>query len=153
MLVFDTSIAVLDTESGKWGFKVRMVTATLPKYGANAKDALKIIQADPRFKNIEKDRFNGIWAKMVKTIEDDNNPRKLITLQQARNSKGAPRPSTLKKLTFNSADGKKSFLALLENYDPKSKIVTVRKSNGKISKFDINLLSKENQEYIINHSK
>ena len=147
------TIAVLDTESGKWGFKVRMVTATLPKYGANAKDALKIIQADPRFKNIEKDRFNGIWAKMVKTIEDDNNPRKLITLQQARNSKGAPRPSTLKKLTFNSADGKKSFLALLENYDPKSKIVTVRKSNGKISKFDINLLSKENQEYIINHSK
>jgi hypothetical protein len=147
------TIAVLDTESGKWGFKVRMVCATLPKYGANAKEALKKIQADPRLKNIEKDKFRGIWINMVKAIEGDNKPRKLITLEEAKKAGGLPRPSTSEERTFNSADGKKSFLAVLVQYDPKSGIVSVRKSNGTTSKFNIELLSKDDQEYVKKHSK
>ncbi len=77
------TLAVLDTESGKWGFKVRMVAATLPKYGANAKEALKTIQADKRLKGVEKSKFSGPWSNMVKIIEGDNHPRKLISLEEA----------------------------------------------------------------------
>lgn len=73
----------LDT-NGKWGFKVRMLCATLPKYGGNAREALKQVQADPRFDGIQKGRFGGIWNKMVTTIEQDNHPVKLISLEDAR---------------------------------------------------------------------
>lgn len=78
------TLDVLDMPSGKWGFKVRMVAATLPKYGANAKDALKKLQADPRLKNVENSKFRGPWGRMVKTIEGDANPRELISLEAAK---------------------------------------------------------------------
>jgi len=74
---------VLDREGGKWGFKVRMVCASLPNYGANAKDVLAVIKADKRFENIEKGRFRGMWQRMVKAIEEDPSPNKLITLEEA----------------------------------------------------------------------
>ena len=79
--------AVLDTldmESGKWGFKVRMVMGVLPKYGANAKPVLKKLRADPRLKTIEEGRFGGTWKAMVKAIEEDQAPRKLMTVEQAK---------------------------------------------------------------------
>ncbi|MHC4503742.1 MAG: DUF6288 domain-containing protein [Planctomycetota bacterium] len=75
---------VLDTDSGKWGFKVRMVMSVLPKYGANAKSALEKLKADPRLKNIEKGRFGGAWKAMVKAIEEDRDPPELMTLEEAK---------------------------------------------------------------------
>jgi hypothetical protein len=79
------TLDVLDTDSGKWGFKVRMVTSTLPKYGGNARSALQKLKADPRLKTIEKGKFGGGWRAMVKAIEEDKNPRKLMSLQEAIN--------------------------------------------------------------------
>ena len=77
------TLDVLETKSGKWGFKVRMVMAILPKYGANAKDALKKLQADKRLEKIEQGRFGGPWRRMVQAIENDKNPRKLISWDEA----------------------------------------------------------------------
>jgi len=78
------ALDVLDMASGKWGFKVRMVAAVLPKYGGNAKEALEKLQADPRLKNVEQSKFRGPWTRMVKTIEEDEDPRELITFEEAK---------------------------------------------------------------------
>jgi len=78
------TVDVLDMESGKWAFKLRMVLSTLPKYGANAKPFLEKLKADPRLKTIEKGRFAGAWRAMVKAIEGDKSPRKLITFEEAK---------------------------------------------------------------------
>jgi hypothetical protein len=78
---------VLDTlkiESGKWAFKLRMIMSTLPKYGGNAKPALEKLKADPRLKTIEQGRFGGAWKAMVKAIEEDEAPRKLMTFEEAK---------------------------------------------------------------------
>jgi len=79
----DYATGVLDRKGGKWGFKVRMVCAALPQYGANAKDALAKIQADERLEGIENSRFGGLWKKMVETIENDPSPERLIPLMEA----------------------------------------------------------------------
>jgi len=75
----------LDTETGKWGFKVRMIMSVLPKYGANAKPVLEKLKADPRFKDIEKGRFGGQWRDMVKAIESPTTPgQKMISFEEAK---------------------------------------------------------------------
>lgn len=74
---------VLDREGGKWGFKVRMLCAALPKYGANAKEALAKIKKDERLNNIEEGRFGGMWRNMVQAIDEDPAPEKLVTLEEA----------------------------------------------------------------------
>ena len=74
---------ILDREGGKWGFKVRMLCAALPKYGANARQALAEIKTDKRLKNIGEGRFARMWRKMVTAIEDDPAPRKLVSLEEA----------------------------------------------------------------------
>ena len=60
-----------------------MLCATLPKYGGHANEALQKIKKDERLKTIEKGRFGGMWKKMIKTIEDDKNAKKLITFEEA----------------------------------------------------------------------
>lgn len=79
----DYAIGVLDREGGKWGFKVRMVCATLPKYGANAKDALSKLQADKRLDNIKDGKFRDPWNDMVHTIENEKSAKKLVPLKEA----------------------------------------------------------------------
>jgi hypothetical protein len=66
---------------GKNGFKVRMVCATLHKYGGNARDVLgELEKLNPGHNS---GRFKGMWQKMAKAIRDDKNPPKLITLEEA----------------------------------------------------------------------
>jgi hypothetical protein len=79
----DYAAGVFDREGGKWGFKVRMVCAALPNYGGNAKAVLAVMKADKRLQNIEDGRFRGMWQRMVKAIEEDPSPAKLITLEEA----------------------------------------------------------------------
>ncbi|PXA05681.1 hypothetical protein DDZ13_02070 [Coraliomargarita sinensis] len=74
---------VIDREGGKWGFKVRMLCAALPKYGANAQDALAEIKKDPRLENIEEGRFGRMWRNMVTAIEEDPSPSELVSLEEA----------------------------------------------------------------------
>lgn len=74
---------IIDREGGKWGFKVRMLCAALPKYGANAQKALAKIKADERLDTIEDGRFGRMWRKMVTAIEEDSSPRRLVSLEEA----------------------------------------------------------------------
>ncbi len=74
---------ILDREGGKWGFKVRMLCASLPKYGGHAKEALAKIKTDERLNGIEKSRFGGMWRNMVKAIDEDPSPKPLISIEEA----------------------------------------------------------------------
>lgn len=79
----DYALGVLDRKGGKWGFKVRMVCAALPPYGANAKDALAQLRADERLEGVETSKFSWPWNNMVKAIEQDKEPERLISLEEA----------------------------------------------------------------------
>ncbi len=80
----DAAFKIMNAKAGKWGFKVRMITGVLPKYGANAKPALAKLRADPRWNNIEKGRFGGAWRAMVKAIESSTETRKMISVEEAK---------------------------------------------------------------------
>lgn len=67
---------------GKWGFKYDALIKALPKYGANAKPYIAIFEAHPNI-NKEGDRFTPAWRQAVQTIREDDNPRKLITADEA----------------------------------------------------------------------
>ncbi len=66
--------------SGKWGFKSKMIYRALPLYGGNAKPYLAEFEKHP---NIAKGKTVDPWAKLVKDIEADASPGKLITLEEA----------------------------------------------------------------------
>jgi Family of unknown function (DUF6288) len=71
-------------EPGKAGFKAKMIFAALPRYGSNAKPYVATLKESKLFSNVETSRFKGSWDAMVKTIEEDKNPKKLITLEEAK---------------------------------------------------------------------
>lgn len=62
--------------------------------------------------------------------------------------KAEPRPLATEKHTFRSADGKKTFDALLTAYDPATGMVTVQKANRSTITFNIDILSEEDQKYV-----
>ena len=64
-----------------------------------------------------------------------------------------PLPPKPKERTFNSAGSNKSFLAVLTKYDQKTGMVSVRKSNGRTTKFQIKLLSDKDQDYVKEYSR
>ena len=53
-----------------------------------------------------------------------------------------------KKRTFHNATGTENFEGTLISYNPKTGLVSIRKSNGSITKFKIEILSKEDQDYV-----
>jgi hypothetical protein len=82
------TLGMLDDPSGKWSFKLDAVISALQKYGANAKPALEQLKADPRLKTIEENgRFSKAWKAMVKAIEEDKNPRKLSSFEEAKKAR------------------------------------------------------------------
>ncbi len=79
------ALDVLDDESGKGSFKMRMVMDALSKYGGNAKSMLEKIKVDPRFKGVDQNKkLSKQWNNMVKAIEEDKNPPKLRSLEEAK---------------------------------------------------------------------
>jgi alpha-galactosidase len=58
------------------------------------------------------------------------------------------RPASNSPHVFRSADGKRSFKAVLIDYDPESEMVSVKMPNLRISKFKIDVLSAEDQDYV-----
>jgi hypothetical protein len=79
------ALDVLDDESGKGSFKMRMVMDALAKYGGNAKPMLEKIKIDPRFKGVDQNKkLSKQWNNMVKAIEEDKNPPKLRSLEEAK---------------------------------------------------------------------
>ena len=72
----------LDTfksKTGKAGFKIRMLLAVLPKYGANAKEYL------PSIKAVKAGKFQKQWDAMVKEIESSTNTTRMISFEEAKN--------------------------------------------------------------------
>ena len=53
-------------------------------YGVVGKRRRHYIDQHPRLKTIEQGKFRGGWQAMIKAIEEDKNPRKLISLAKAR---------------------------------------------------------------------
>ena len=80
----EAAFRILNSETGKWGFKLRMIMNVLPRYGANAKPALAKLKADPRLKDIERGRFGRMWKAMVKAIESATETRKMISIEEAK---------------------------------------------------------------------
>jgi len=79
------ALDVLDDPSGKGSFKMRMVMDALAKYGGNAKPILEKMKVDPRFKGVpENKKLSKQWNNMVKAIEEDKNPPKLRSLEEAK---------------------------------------------------------------------
>lgn len=76
------------------------------------------------------------------------------SLQGMLPKKEAARRSSLpEKHTFHSADGTKSFSAVLTGYDLESEMVTVRRADRSVIKFKIDTLSKEDQDYVREQGK
>jgi hypothetical protein len=59
----DAAFAVLDEETGKAGFKIRMLMDVLPKYGAAAKPYL------PKIREVNAGKFARQWQSMIEKIE------------------------------------------------------------------------------------
>ena len=77
---FDT----LESENGKVGFKLRLLMDVLPKYGSAAQYAL------PRIKATNAGKFQKQWDAMIKQIEADSRPRKMITFEEAKHAGDKP---------------------------------------------------------------
>jgi len=58
-------------------------THTLPLYGGNAKPYIPKFEAHRSIAK-EGDRFHQPWKDMVQQIEQDKNPKKLISLKEAK---------------------------------------------------------------------
>ncbi|MEY3394700.1 MAG: hypothetical protein RL346_936 [Verrucomicrobiota bacterium] len=68
---------------GKWGFKYGALIKSLPLYGANAKPYIARFE---RHESVNKngDRFTPAWQAAVKKINEDQNPKKLMTAKEAK---------------------------------------------------------------------
>jgi hypothetical protein len=67
--------------------------------------------------------------------------------------KESPSSPPPEKHTFHSADGKKTFVAVFTGYDPETGLVSVTKSDRRTTKFKIEMLSEEDQDYVKEQSK
>jgi hypothetical protein len=75
----EAAFDIQESETGKGGFKIRMLMDVLPKYGANAKHVL------PKLKEMKAGKFQKSWDEMLKKIESaDGPPVKMITLEEAK---------------------------------------------------------------------
>ncbi len=75
----EAAFKILESKGGKAGFKIRMMMAVLPKYGASAKYAL------PKIKAVNAGKFTKPWNAMVKKIESSTGTdKKMISLEDAK---------------------------------------------------------------------
>ncbi len=74
----EAAFGILESDLGKFGFKVRMLMEVLPKYGAAAKPAL------PKLKEMKVGgRFENPWRKMLDAIESADGPVETIRFEDA----------------------------------------------------------------------
>lgn len=75
------ALAAFDSDTGKAGFKIRMLMSVLPVYGANAQYIL------PKVKEINPGKFKSQWDKIIADIEkaDPVAAKKLLTFDEAKN--------------------------------------------------------------------
>jgi len=77
----EAAFDILNAKTGKAGFKIRMLMAVLPKYGANAKYAL------PRIKAVNAGKFQKRWDAMIKEIEQSTAARDMMSLEEAKRAR------------------------------------------------------------------
>ncbi len=87
----DWAMGTMDTKDGKGSFKIRAVQTVLLAYGAHAKDAIKVIEADKdMMRGFAGGRFKSGWDKMLAAVEKDQKPTKeLISFEDAKKGKVA----------------------------------------------------------------
>lgn len=74
----EAAFAILEEETGKAGFKIRLLMEVLPKYGAAAKDHM------PKIREINAGKFSKQWEAMIKNIEALPDTKiKTLTFEQA----------------------------------------------------------------------
>jgi len=74
----EAAFETLESPVGKAGFKIRMLMAVLPKYGASAKPFL------PKIKSTQAGKFQKQWDAMIRQIEASEGARKMISIEEAR---------------------------------------------------------------------
>lgn len=75
----EAAFKILESQGGKAGFKIRMMMAVLPKYGASAKYALAKIKA------VKAGKFQKSWDAMIKRIESSTGTdKKMIGFEEAK---------------------------------------------------------------------
>lgn len=81
----DYALGIEDMEGGKGSFKLRAIMDSLAKYGPNAKPILEKMKVDEKWKGVSGNgKLKRNWDNMVKAIESDDAPKKLITLEEAK---------------------------------------------------------------------
>jgi hypothetical protein len=81
----DAAFRILESDLGKFGFKVRMLMEVLPKYGAAAKPAL------PKLKEMKiGGRFEKPWRQMLDSIESADGPVETIRFEDAMKAGSKP---------------------------------------------------------------
>ena len=74
----DAAFAIMEEETGKEGFKIRLLMDVLPKYGPAAKAYL------PKIRSINAGKFTSQWEAMIKSIETlPDAETKTLTFDQA----------------------------------------------------------------------
>lgn len=80
----ESAFETMDSPNGKAGFKIRLLMDVLPKYGSAAKYVL------PKLKTFSAGKFQKQWDAMIKQIESDTQPRKMISLEEAKHAGDKP---------------------------------------------------------------
>jgi hypothetical protein len=82
----EATFRILDSPLGKMGFKLRLLMAVLPKYGAAAKPHL------PRLREMAPGgRFDKPWKDMIQAIEQAEGPAKAISFEEAMKAGDGPK--------------------------------------------------------------
>jgi hypothetical protein len=80
----DYTLAIDASETGKGSFKMRAIMDSLARYGAHARPYVEKLKQLPAWKTVSENRkLKGNWENMIKAMEEDKDPAKLITLAEA----------------------------------------------------------------------
>jgi hypothetical protein len=83
----DYTIALGEMESGKGSFKMRAMMDSLARYGANARPYMEELKQRPGWQKVpDNPKLRGNWENLINAIEEDKEPAKLITIEEAKAS-------------------------------------------------------------------
>jgi len=90
----DYTLGIGETESGKGSFKMRTMMDSLARYGANARPYMEELKGRPSWQKVPNNpKMKGNWERLIKAIEEDKNPAKLITIEEAKAASGKKQDS------------------------------------------------------------
>jgi hypothetical protein len=82
------AVDVLRTGDGKGSFKANGVISVLTAYGANAKQAIEVIKADPKLEGLlTRGRWSKAWHAVVKVAESGEGTKPMIPFEDAKKGK------------------------------------------------------------------